>query len=82
MRRLNSFQKAYAVLVRENRKANFRKIAAMTGMSKSSRRKPGPKARLDLRDKRMLLRTFQKMRKNKRHITVMSLVKEAGLDPT
>ena len=105
MRRLNSFQKAYAVLVRENRKASFRKIAAMTGMSKSSahriwhkrntlrgmsdnidernaRRKPGPKARLDLRDKRMLLRTFQKMRKNKRHITVMSFVKEAGLDPT
>ena len=30
----------------------------------------------------MLLRTFQNMRKNKRHITVMSLVKEAGLDPT
>ena len=90
MRRLNSFQKAYAVLARENCKASFRKIAAMTGMSKSSahriwhkrntlpgtsdnidetnaQRKPGPKPMLDLRDKRMLLRTFQNMCKNKRH---------------
>lgn len=109
MRRLSSFQKAYAVLLRQNRKGSFRKIATMSGMSKSSvhriwknknalctvsktkdetpqyrelRRKPGPKPKLNSRDKRVLMRTFKIMRKEKRQITVMSLVKEAGLNPT
>ena len=46
------------------------------------RGKPGPKPKLNARDKHMLLRMLHMMRKNRREITVMSLVKEAGLDPT
>jgi predicted DNA-binding protein YlxM (UPF0122 family) len=107
--RLNAFQQAYALFLRQNGKLSLRRIAAMSNMSKSSvhricqkgsnlcglsnadvevaqshkhRRKPGPKLKLSARDKRVLLRTLHIMRKNKRHITVMSLVKEAGLDPT
>ena len=49
--------------------------------SHKHRRKPGPKPKLSARDKRVLLRTLHIMHKNKCHITVMSLVKEAGLDP-
>lgn len=50
--------------------------------SHKRRRKPVPKPKLSARDKRVLLRTLHIMRKNKRRITVMSLVKEVGLDPT
>ena len=45
------------------------------------KRKPGPHPKLSARDKRAPLRTLQNMHKNKRNISVMSLVKEAGLDP-
>ena len=104
--KLTPFQKAYALLLRRERKLSLRRIAAMSGMSKSSvhrvckkneilrrgdglkcecretHRKPGRKPKLNARDKRMLLRTLHIMRRNRRQITVMSLVKEAGLDPT
>lgn len=43
--------------------------------------RPGPKARLTARDKRLLLRMLVKMRKTNWNVTVMSMVKEAGLDP-
>jgi hypothetical protein len=46
------------------------------------KRKPGPKARLTTRDKRLLLRTLVRMRKTNCNVTVMSLVKKAGLDPS
>jgi hypothetical protein len=107
--KLSPFRKAYALLLREEKKFSFRKVATMSGMSKSSAHriwkkndslrqrligagsrfecrepcgKPGPKPKLNTRDKRMLLRTLHMMRKNQREITVISLVKEAGLDPT
>ena len=104
--KLTPFQKAYALLLRQERKLSLRRIAAMSGMSKSSvhcvckkneilrrgdglkceyretHRKPGRKPKLNARDKCMLLRTLHIMRRNRRQITVMSLVKEAGLDPT
>ena len=103
--KLTPFQKAYALLLRQ-RKLSLRRIAAMSGMSKSSvhrvckrnkilrhgdgskceccetRRKPGCKPKLNVRDKHMLLRTLHIMRRTRRQITVMSLVREAGLDPT
>ena len=41
-----------------------------------------PAVKLNARDKCMLLRTLHVMRRNRGQITVMSLVKEAGLDPT
>ena len=46
----------------------------------TAKRKPGPKARLTRRDKCLLLRTLVRMRKTNCNVTVMSLVKEAGLD--
>lgn len=47
---------------------------------KYKRIKPGPKPKLDPRDKRILMRTFYDMRRNNKQITVMSLVREAGLE--
>ena len=49
---------------------------------RETHRKLGRKLKLNARDKRMLLRTLHIMRRNRRQVTVMSLVKEAGLDPT
>lgn len=46
------------------------------------KRKPGPHPRLSARDKRVLLRTLENMRKTNCNITVMGLVAQAGLDPT
>jgi len=46
----------------------------------ANKRKPGPRPSLDERDKRLLIRTLHKMRKTNPNITVMSLVKESGLN--
>lgn len=49
---------------------------------RNSKGKPGPIPRINARDKRLLIRTLMRMRKDNCNLTVMSLVKEAGLDPS
>lgn len=45
-------------------------------------RNKGRKPRINERDKREMLRTLTRMRKKDVNLTVMSLVREAGIDPT
>ena len=59
--------------VRENSKSTQEKLKMSS--------KPGPKPKINARDKRLLLRTLKRVREKNANITVMSLVQEADLDP-